>query len=89
MIVLGQVCVLNQSFSSVFEVLVSFLEIATIVKKRNKLLRDLQKPNAAKTSISMFFSSFFFLGYSVVNADDEDNFFELEGIRVTNIIQLY
>ena len=59
MIVLGQACVLNQSFSSVFEVFVSFLEIATIVKKRNKFLRDLQKPNAAKTSISMFFSNFF------------------------------
>ena len=88
MIVLGQVCVLNQSFSSVFEVLVSFLEIATIVKKRNTFLRDLQKPNAAKTSISVFLK-FFFLGYSLDNADDEDNFFELEGIRVTNIIQLY
>ena len=55
----GQVCVLNQSFSRVFEVFVSFLEIATIVKKRNKFLCDLQKSNAAKTSISMFFSNFF------------------------------
>ena len=59
MIVLGQVCVLNQSLSSVFEVFVSFLEIAAILKKRNKFLRDLQKPNAAKTLISMFFSNFF------------------------------
>ena len=59
MIGLDQECVLDQSFSRVFEVLVSFLEIATIVKKRNKFLRDLQKPNAAKTSISMFFSIFF------------------------------
>ena len=59
MIVLGQVCVLNQSFSSVFEVFASFLEIAAIVKKRNKFLSDLQKPNAAKTPISMFFSNFF------------------------------
>ena len=50
---------LNQSFSRVFEVFVSFLEIATIVKKRNKFLCDLQKSNAAKTSISMFFSIFF------------------------------
>ena len=88
MIVLGQVCVLNQSFSSVFEVFVSFLEIATIVKKINKFLCDLQKSNAAKTSISMFFS-IFFVGYSVDNADDEDNFFEQEGISFTNIIQLY
>ena len=59
MIRLGQVCVRNQSFSRVFEVFVSFLEIATIVKKRNKFLCDLQKSNAAKTSISMFFSNFF------------------------------
>ena len=59
MIVLGQVCLLNQSFSSAFDEFVSFLEIATIVKKRNKFLCDLQKSNAAKTSISMFFSNFF------------------------------
>ena len=59
MIRLGQLCLLNQSFSRVFEVFVSFLEIATIVKKRNKFLCDLQKSNAAKTSISMFFSNFF------------------------------
>ena len=52
------VCVLNQSFSKVFEVLVSFLEIATIVKKRNKFLCHLQKSGATKTSISMFFSIF-------------------------------
>ena len=50
---------LNQSFSRVFEVFVSFLEIATIVKKRNNFLCDLQKSNAAETSISMFFSNFF------------------------------
>ena len=78
MIMLGQVCLLNQSFSRVFEVLVSFLEIATIVKKRNKSLCDLQKSNAAKTSVSMFFSNFF-----------SHNFFEQEGISFTNIIQLY
>ena len=79
---------LNQSFSSVFKVFVSFLEIATIVKKINKFLCDLQKSNAGKTSVSMFFSNFF-LGYSIDNADDEDNFFEQEGINFTNIIQLY
>ena len=58
MIRLGQVCVLNQSFSIVFKVFVSFLEIATIVKKRNKFLFELQRSNSAKTSISMFFSNF-------------------------------
>ena len=58
MIRLGQVCVLNQSFSRFFEVFVSFLEIATIVKKRNKFLFELQRSNSAKTSISMFFSNF-------------------------------
>ena len=79
---------LNQSFRSIFEVFISFLKIETIVKKRNKFLRDLQKLNAAKTSTSMFFSNFF-LGYSVDNADDEDKFFELDGISFTNLIQLY
>ena len=59
MIRLGQVCVRNQSFSRVFEVFVSFLEIATIVKKRNKFVWGSQKSNAAKTSIPMFFSNFF------------------------------
>ena len=34
------------------------------------------------------FSQIFFL-ILVDNADDEDNFFELEGISFTNIIQLY
>ena len=37
----------------------------------------------------LFFSQIFFLVYSVDNADDEDNFFEQEGISFTNIIQLY
>ena len=58
MIRLGQVCVHNQSFSRVFEVFISFLEIAAIVKKRNKILCDLKNSNAPKTSISMFFSNF-------------------------------
>ena len=88
MIWLSQVCVLNQSFSRVFEVLVSFLEIAMIVKKSINFLCDLQKSNAAKTSISVFFS-IFFLVYLVDNSDDEDNFFEQEDISITNIIQLY
>ena len=88
MIRLGQVCVLNQSFSRFFEVFVSFLEIATIVKKRNKFLFDLQRSNSAKTSISVFLK-FLFLGYSVDNADDENNFFEQEDISFTNIIQIY
>ena len=35
------------------------------------------------------FSQFFFLGYSVDDADDEDDFFEQEDISFTNIIQLY
>ena len=35
------------------------------------------------------FSQIFFLVHSVDNADDEDNFFEQEGISFTNIIQLY
>ena len=35
------------------------------------------------------FPQIFSLGYSVDNADDEDNFSEQEGIRFTNIIQLY
>ena len=67
---------------------VSFLEISTTAKKRNKFLCDLQTLNAAKTSISMFFSTFF-LGYSVDDADDEDDFFEQESISLANIIQLY
>ena len=34
------------------------------------------------------FSQIFFLVHSVDNADDEDNFFEQEGISFTNTIQL-
>ena len=35
------------------------------------------------------FSQIFFLGYSLDDADDEDDFFEQEDISFTNIIQLY